>query len=150
MIKHLSLKNLFKNLKKILREVILAPKSPLERALGISLGIFAGYLPLIGFQSIFLGIFALVKRVDRLSLFLGYELAKLTPFPLFLWGEYKIGVFFIDGPSLSFASFRNFDFLLFKTLLSRVLIGGFILAMGMMLLSFGVMYSLLRTKFRPT
>jgi uncharacterized protein (DUF2062 family) len=137
------------NIKKSLKGFLFNSTSPEGRALGVSLGIFSGFLPFIGFQSLFLAIFSLIKRVDRFSLLLGYQMAKLTPFPLFLWGEYKLGSLLIGGPSLTLNFFKNLDPSLFKILLLRFLIGGTLLATLMMLISFTVVYSFLKIRIKP-
>lgn len=66
---------MFKRFKRAIKDIIISESSPFEISAGFGIGIFIGFLPFYGFQTI-LSILAavLIKRVNKLSLIFATQL----------------------------------------------------------------------------
>ncbi|HAV92085.1 TPA: hypothetical protein DCW38_02765 [candidate division WOR-3 bacterium] len=66
---------MFKQFKRTIKDIVISESSPLEISAGFGIGIFIGFLPFYGFQTI-LSILAavIIKRVNKLSLIFATQL----------------------------------------------------------------------------
>ncbi|MDD5166009.1 MAG: DUF2062 domain-containing protein [Candidatus Omnitrophica bacterium] len=87
--------------------------SPPEIALGIAIGVFIAILPVYGLHTILVIVAAfLVKRANKISIFLGTSISTVLTFPFITWGGYTIGRFMLGDhyPPLTWSFFRYFDY----------------------------------------
>jgi uncharacterized protein (TIGR03546 family) len=87
--------------------------SPREIALGVAIGVFIAITPLYGIHTVMVIVAAfLVKRANKLAIFLGTSVSTTLTFPFITWAGYSIGRFILgDGyPALHWPSFKHFDY----------------------------------------
>ncbi len=66
-------------------------KSPHEIALGLALGIFVGFLPIVPFQSVTVLILALIFRGSKIAAFAGTWISNPLNWVFFYYGLYLVG-----------------------------------------------------------
>jgi uncharacterized protein (DUF2062 family) len=115
--------------------------SPHEIALGIAVGVFIGVTPFYGLHLIMAFIVALVlKRVNKVALFLAVNISLPPTIPFITWAGYEIGRSILGSayPPLGWNDFLHFSHETFFKFFYALLIGSFILGIGLSSLSYFV------------
>lgn len=133
-------------IKRFVKGLIRIHDSPKRIALGVAIGVFWGILPTFGFAILFSVPTAFVLRANRLSAIAGTFVSNpLTWFFIYPFG-YKIGQQILGLPPMDFSGglFRLQNLLnLGKALAVGAYVGNFLLAMGISLLSYLVVWKVL-------
>ena len=91
--------------------------SPPEIALGVAVGVFIAILPLYGLHTILVIIAAvLIKRANKIAIFLGTSISTTITFPFITWGGYNIGRLIL-GKNYPPLQWQIFEFFSYKTIL---------------------------------
>jgi len=86
--------------------------TPRMIALGVSLGVFIGVIPIYGLHSILAVILAfLIPRTNKIALLLGANISLPPVIPFITWAGYEMGRLILPKkyPSLSLEYFNNFS-----------------------------------------
>ena len=132
----LKVKNYFKKIIKI-------KKSPHAIALGFSVGSFIALIPTLGFAYLIgLGVLFILPRINKFSLFIGIAFWNpLILVPVYRYG-YLLGSSILgDLPGCTFSFSFNSDII---KLSSRFLLGNFIIASLLSLLSYFIIYFIIK------
>ncbi|MBN1869856.1 MAG: DUF2062 domain-containing protein [Candidatus Omnitrophica bacterium] len=87
--------------------------SPHEIALGMAIGVFIGITPFYGFHFITAIIMAFImKRVNKLAIFLGINISLPPTIPFITWAGYRIGRQMLGRayPPLGWDYFKDFSY----------------------------------------
>lgn len=117
--------------------------SPHEIALGVAVGVFIGITPFYGFHIILGTLVALItKRVNKIAIFLGMNISLPPTIPLITWAGYSIGGMLLGGayPPLQLDAFRYFSYETFLNFFYALLVGSFILGIGLSILFYLVTF----------
>ena len=100
--------------KKIFREKIRAlfrlNTSPPEIALGVSIGVMIGIMPLYGFHTLLVIIAAFaVPRANKIAMLIGTNISLPPTVPFITWAGYSLGRWLLPGnyPELTWAACRR-------------------------------------------
>ena len=77
-------------------------KSSHEIALGLALGIFVGFLPIVPFQSITVLILAFIFRGSKIAAFSGTWISNPLNWVFFYYGLYLVGSLILPFPEVKF------------------------------------------------
>ena len=77
-------------------------KSSHEIALGLALGIFVGFLPIVPFQSITVLILAFIFRGSKIAAFAGTWISNPLNWVFFYYGLYLVGSLILPFPEVKF------------------------------------------------
>ena len=77
-------------------------KSSHEISLGLALGIFVGFLPIVPFQSITVLILAFIFRGSKIAAFAGTWISNPLNWVFFYYGLYLVGSFVLSFPGVTF------------------------------------------------
>lgn len=112
--------------------------SPHEIALGVAIGVFIGITPFYGFH-IFTAclVVFMMKRVNKLAIFLGMNISLPVTIPFITWAGYSIGRNILGGasyPALSWTDFKHFSYETFFNFFYALMLGSLILGIGLSVL----------------
>ncbi|MFH1199414.1 MAG: DUF2062 domain-containing protein [Candidatus Omnitrophota bacterium] len=102
-----------RKLRKLLVKLFKLNNTPHEIALGIAIGVFIAIMPLYGLHTIIVIVAALlVRRSNKIAMFLGTNISLPPSVPFITWTGYEIGRFIFWGkyPVLNWAVFKDFAF----------------------------------------
>ncbi len=116
---------------------------PYEIALGVSLGLFLGILPLLGLHIFLALLIILFFRVNKVALFIGLALANPLVTPLIYSVSLKIGSMIFNTASLEI-SWHLITWNYIKHYLKPFLVGNLILAISVSLISYIITYYLVK------
>lgn len=134
---------MLKQIRQILVNLVKSHSSDMEITLGFGLGIFVGFIPVYGFQTILVLLLTLlIPKCNRISALASSNLfiPPLIPFTVGL--DYIVGSFLLTG-QLTFVSIQSFEDILLY--LKPVFIGSALVAPVMAIISGFIFYPLLRT-----
>ncbi|MBC8436621.1 MAG: DUF2062 domain-containing protein [Candidatus Omnitrophica bacterium] len=86
--------------------------TPHEIALGVGIGVFIAILPLYGFHTLLVILFAImIRRANKIAILVGTNISLPPTLPLITWAGYSIGKLFLGDsyPALNWQIFKNFD-----------------------------------------
>ena len=124
------------SIRKILRDITGLDDPPHKIAMGLALGIFVGFIPIMGIQMAVVLPFALLFRGNKTAAVAGVWVTNpITVIPIY-YLNYKVGELFVSYPPLTWASFEDLfsnitmtKFLdLGATTLVPLFVGGLVLA----------------------
>ena len=113
------------NVRKFLRDLTGLDDPPHKIAMGLALGIFIGFIPIMGIQMAVVLPFAVLFRGNKTAAIGGVWITNpVTVIPIY-YMDYKVGMLFLDYPPLTWGHFED----LFTTMtLDKLLkLGGSIL-----------------------
>ena len=116
-----------------LRRLIALHNSPEEIALGVAIGVWIAVMPLYGFHTILVIIFAfLVRKANKIAILLGTNISLPPTVPFITWAGYEIGRMFLRGgyPPLNWQAFKGFTYKSIFKFYYPLLLGSFVLGMG--------------------
>jgi len=130
--------------------------NPHDIAIGLSIGIFGGIVPLIGFQTLLIILLLWISRRPNYAaaMFSSFIMNQFTFIPI-LYMDYQIGILFIPPKqALDFISIKQLiadkdvTQLLYvgKGIIYPMLLGGVIFGLLFSLLTYGITYSLLKLR----
>lgn len=101
-----------RKVKERIRHLLRLNTTPHEIALGVALGVFIAILPLYGFHTLLVLIFALmVPRANKIAILAGTNISLPPTLPFITWAGYGIGNFFLGGgyPPIGWQMFKDID-----------------------------------------
>ena len=116
---------------------------PHEIALGLSLGLFLGILPLIGVHILLALLIIAIFRVNKVALFIGLALTNPLITPLIYSASLALGSFIFDTPSISI-SFNLITWTYVKHYIKQFLVGNLILAATAGIFGYIITYNLVK------
>lgn len=122
-----------RKIKETIIKLIKSNSSPRQIALGVAIGVFIAILPLYGFHTILVVIFAvLIPYANKLAILLGTNVSIPPTVATITWTAYDIGRFVIinkDYPPLSWDYFKNIKPETIKSLYYPLFVGSVILGL---------------------
>jgi hypothetical protein len=95
------------NVRKFLRDLAGLDDPPHKIAMGLALGIFVGFVPIMGIQMAVVLPFALLFRGNKTAAIGGVWITNpITVIPIY-YMNYKVGMLFLDYPPLVWADFQG-------------------------------------------
>jgi hypothetical protein len=130
--------------------------NPHDIAIGLSIGIFGGIVPIIGLQTILIILLLWISRRPNYAaaMFSSFVMNQFTLIPI-LYLDYKIGIFIVPPKqTLDFMSIKqliadkDLSQLLYigKGVFYPMLLGGIVCGLFFSLLTYGITFSLLRLR----
>jgi len=116
--------------KEIIVRLLKSDNSPTEIALGVSLGVFIAILPLYGFHTMLVILFALlVPHANKIAILLGTNISLPPTVPFITWAGYEIGRYFFakEYPPLTPGYFKHINFQAIKESYPVLFLGSLIL-----------------------
>jgi uncharacterized protein (DUF2062 family)/putative flippase GtrA len=109
--------------------------SPHEIALGVAIGVFIGITPFYGFH-ILSALFAafIIKRVNKVAIFLGINISLPPTIPFITWAGYSIGRKILASaayPPLGWDAFRHFSYDVFFNFFYALIVGSLVLGIAL-------------------
>lgn len=131
-------RNYWKELKKLLKKVVLSNDSPEKLARGFAVGIFWGVMPTFGLAVLFSLPTAVFLKANRLTAILGTFISNPFTSPFFmLWGTYT-GNFILKATPLTF-SWKILNVGALLKVSKSLFVGTLLLAGSMAVLSYGLL-----------
>lgn len=87
--------NLLRGLRHAYKKMLRVKSSPHDVALGLSLGVFIGLLPIIPFQTVTVLVLAVALRCSKLTALLGTLISNPLNIPFLYFIMYRLGRFFL-------------------------------------------------------
>ncbi len=87
--------NFVRGLRHAYKKILRLKSSPHDIALGLSLGVFIGLLPIIPFQFITVLVLAMALRCSKLTALLGTLIANPLSIPFLYFIKFRLGCFFL-------------------------------------------------------
>ena len=131
----LTKKSWLQKIKNFAKRLLWIQDSPQKIALGLAIGVFWGIMPTFGFAILFSLPTALLLKGNRLAAILGTFIANPLTIPFFYPFGYKIGQLILKTTPLPF----SWDLFKLESLLNlskSLLVGNFLLAIGLALLTY--------------
>ncbi|MBW6460463.1 MAG: DUF2062 domain-containing protein [Bacteroidales bacterium] len=123
------------NIQKFIRNELFNPKeSNLTKALSVAHGIFWGIAPVWGWQTAVSIFLAFVFRLNKMITLVAVNISIPPIIPLILWGSYKTGGLLLNKHADLLFS-RNITFEVLRDNLFQYILGAFVLAAAMALVS---------------
>jgi len=122
---------MLRKIKDTIKVLLKSNTAPKMIALGISLGVFIGVIPIYGLHSFLAVILALViPRANKIALLLGANISLPPVIPFITWAGYEIGRLVLpkNYPPLNLEYFRNFSLQKLCDFYFPLFIGSLILA----------------------
>ena len=95
------------NVRKFVRDIAGLDDPPYKIAMGLALGIFVGFIPIMGIQMAVVLPFALLFRANKTAAIGGVWITNpVTVIPIY-YMNYKIGEQFVSFPPLTWAHFKG-------------------------------------------
>jgi hypothetical protein len=104
--------------------------SPHEIALGMAIGVFIGITPFYGFHILTAILTAFImKRVNKLAIFLGMNISLPPTIPFITWAGYRIGRQILGSayPPLGWDYFKDFSYREYFHFFYALMIGSLVL-----------------------
>ncbi len=124
---------MWKRIKDFIHHLLISNNEPESIALGVAIGAFICVLPLYGFHTLLLILFALViPRANKIAMLLGTNLSLPPTLPFITWAGYEIGRLVLPGanyPPFGFDYFRHFDWKHFGDFYYPLFIGSVVLGL---------------------
>ncbi|MFH0763010.1 MAG: DUF2062 domain-containing protein [Candidatus Omnitrophota bacterium] len=101
-----------KKLKERILHLLKSNTTPHDIALGVSLGVFIAILPLYGFHTLLVVLFALmIPRANKIAIVVGTNISLPPTLPLITWAGYSIGRLLLNGgyPVMNWQMFKSFN-----------------------------------------
>ncbi len=140
---------------KKLKEKVLAllkmNTSPGEIALGIAIGCFIAILPLYGFHTLLVVIFALlIPHANKIAILVGTNVSLPPTLPFITWGGYGIGRFLLGDkyPAMSWEMFKGISRRSIFDFYYPLFVGSVVLGLGCALLLYLITYFFFKWKRR--
>lgn len=138
-----------KKLKEKIRFLLKLNTSPSEIAAGVAIGCFIAILPLYGFHTLLVVIFALlIPHANKIAILAGTNVSLPPTLPFITWAGYAIGRLLLGDkyPPMSWEMFRNFSRRSIFDFYYPLFIGSVILGLGCALVLY--LATLLLFKYR--
>ncbi len=135
----------------LIKHIFHANNTPQEVALGVSVGIFIGFLPLYGLHLVLVLIAALlIRRANKIAILLGTNISMPLIIPFITWASYGIGRLLLpdDYPDLHWTLFKNFSYKDASMLLYPLFLGSIALGACCAVISYGITYRIARDRQR--
>jgi len=121
-----------KTFKKRIHALLKLNTSPPEIALGVSIGVMIGIMPLYGFHTILAIIAAVaVPRANKIAILIGTNISLPPTVPFITWAGYSIGRALLGNgyPELTWGAFRGAVWTELFSLYYPLFVGSFILGL---------------------
>lgn len=128
-------------IKELLRSLLKLNNTPPEIALGVSIGVIIGVMPVYGFHTLLCVIFALlIPRANKIAILIGTNVSLPPTVPLITWAGYSIGRLILGSqyPALSLGTFKGITFKGMLDFYYPLFIGSFILGLLLATMSYFV------------
>lgn len=124
---------------------------PWEIALGVAIGVFIAILPLYGFHTLLVVIFALlIPHANKIAILVGTNISLPPTLPFITWAGYSIGRLLLGDkyPAMSWQMFKNFSRRSIFDFYYPLFVGSVILGLGCALIFYFVTLFFLKWKRR--
>ena len=136
----------FRKFKETLRKFAKQGVSPFEIALGVSLGAFIAFIPMIGVHTALAFILALLLRLNPVIVFLGTQISNPFSFPVLVYISAQAGHLILNGAFLKIQWSSHIDWK--NTYLIPTLLGSLTLGIIVSGISFISVYNLVKRRVR--
>ncbi|MBF0594692.1 MAG: DUF2062 domain-containing protein [Candidatus Omnitrophica bacterium] len=141
---------MWQKIKDFFHKLLISNNEPESIALGLGIGAFICVLPLYGFHTLLVVLFALmIPKANKIAIFLGTNLSLPPTLPFITWAGYEIGRIIFPGnayPPLDLEFFRHFDWKRFGDFYYPLFFGSVILGLLCGMVTYVLAVNIIRWK----